>query len=160
MILKALSLWQPWASAIVCGWKRIETRHWATEYRGLLAIHAAKTRRGLKDYRALLDGYGLVSPAGIPHFGHDELEDLPFGKIVAVVRLVDCVPTERLMDTDLRYLPSRAEQFYGDYGPGRYGWILEDASPLPEPIPYKGTQGLFEIDTEKRHRRYGPQAAA
>jgi len=40
--MKALSLWQPWASAIALGSKRIETRGWATSYRGPLAIHAAK----------------------------------------------------------------------------------------------------------------------
>src|SRR5437868_804524 len=40
--VKALSLWQRWASAMALGWKRIETRHWSLSYRGLLAIHAAK----------------------------------------------------------------------------------------------------------------------
>ena len=40
--MKALSLWQPWASAIALGHKRIEPRHWTTSYRGLIAIHAAK----------------------------------------------------------------------------------------------------------------------
>src|SRR3546814_21127441 len=40
--VKAISLWQPWASAIALGHKSIETRHWPTKYRGELAIHAAK----------------------------------------------------------------------------------------------------------------------
>ena len=45
----ALSLWQPWASAIAVGAKVFETRHWATERRGLIAIHAAK--RWTRDQR-------------------------------------------------------------------------------------------------------------
>ena len=41
--MKAISLWQPWASAIAIGEKTIETRSWWTPHRGALAIHAAKT---------------------------------------------------------------------------------------------------------------------
>ena len=40
--MKALSLWQPWASLIAAGVKRFETRHWETRHRGPIAIHAAK----------------------------------------------------------------------------------------------------------------------
>lgn len=43
--MKAISLWQPWASLIACGAKWYETRHWAPP-RDLIgqtiAIHAAK----------------------------------------------------------------------------------------------------------------------
>ena len=43
--MKAISLWQPWASLIACGAKPYETRHWAPP-RDLIgqtiAIHAAK----------------------------------------------------------------------------------------------------------------------
>ena len=40
--MKALTVYQPWASLIACGSKTLETRRWATKYRGPLAIHAAK----------------------------------------------------------------------------------------------------------------------
>jgi hypothetical protein len=33
---------------------------------------------------------------------------------------------------------------FGDFTPGRFGWILEDITPLPEPIPAKGFQRLWE----------------
>ncbi len=43
--MKAISLWQPWASLVACGAKPYETRHWAPP-RALIgqpiAIHAAK----------------------------------------------------------------------------------------------------------------------
>lgn len=42
--MKGLSLWQPWATLVGVGLKRVETRSWATSYRGPLAIHAAKRR--------------------------------------------------------------------------------------------------------------------
>jgi hypothetical protein len=37
--MKVLTILEPWASLIVCGAK-IETRSWATKYRGSIAIHA------------------------------------------------------------------------------------------------------------------------
>ena len=42
--IKAISLWQPWASLIALGGKKIETRSWPTKYRGPLAIHASKNQ--------------------------------------------------------------------------------------------------------------------
>src|SRR5260370_42147173 len=39
--MKALTLWQPWASLVAFEEKKVETRTWATKYRGPLAIHAA-----------------------------------------------------------------------------------------------------------------------
>lgn len=43
--MKAISLWQPWASLIACGVKPYETRHWAPPRELIgqrIAIHAAK----------------------------------------------------------------------------------------------------------------------
>lgn len=40
--MKALSLWQPWATLMAYGLKRVETRSWAIRHRGPLLIHAAK----------------------------------------------------------------------------------------------------------------------
>jgi hypothetical protein len=31
---------------------------------------------------------------------------------------------------------------YGDFRPGRYAWLLTDITPLAEPVPFKGGQGL------------------
>ena len=39
--MKALTIWQPWASLLVTGQKKYETRSWATADRGPIAIHAA-----------------------------------------------------------------------------------------------------------------------
>lgn len=43
--MKAISLWQPWASLVACGAKPYETRHWAPPRELIgqrIAIHAAK----------------------------------------------------------------------------------------------------------------------
>lgn len=42
-IVKALSLYQPWASLMSMSKKKFETRTWGTSFRGLVVIHASKT---------------------------------------------------------------------------------------------------------------------
>lgn len=53
--MKAVSLWQPWASLIACGAKTIETRSWPaprTVVGQRIAIHAAKRTSELTQERA------------------------------------------------------------------------------------------------------------
>lgn len=154
--MKALSLWQPWASAIAVGAKHIETRGWPTSYRGQLAIHAAK-RKVLDELRRLhacRNWKGAMGWTGA--FDHD-FARLPFGGIVAIANLVDCRRTEafRVDELDIpRIPPTRGDAFawterqMGNYEPGRYGWVLADIKPLQRPIPFKGAQLLFEIPDE------------
>ena len=52
--MKAISLWQPWASAIAVGAKRYETRGWPAvaggqRFAGWLAIHASKREKYPKE---------------------------------------------------------------------------------------------------------------
>lgn len=57
--MKAISLWQPWATLISTGDKTWETRSWATTYRGPLAIHAAKKFGPLERLLAFSGWYGV-----------------------------------------------------------------------------------------------------
>src|SRR3546814_20184887 len=88
--VKAISLWQPWASAIALGHKSIETRHWPTKYRGELALHAAK-RFGPdeREFASIERALGRM-PAR-----------LPLGALVAVVDLLDCRTTTPLLAAGL-----------------------------------------------------------
>lgn len=125
---KAISLWQPWASLIAHGEKKIETRSWCTWYTGPLAIHAAKRM-----------------PPEAQEFWGDELASgrigthlaLPRGCIVGVCRLMRCCATEALAPR-----LSAKELHYGNYSPGRFAWVLEDIRPV-KPIPLRGAMGLF-----------------
>ena len=127
--MKAISLWQPWASAIALGIKRIETRSWSTNFRGPIAIHAAKRwGKDQRDFSNLEHTLGRL-PARVP-----------LGAFVATAVLADVRPTEELT-LDIEAI----ERMYGDYSFGRFGWILENIVALPEPIPYRGEQGLFYV---------------
>lgn len=103
--MKAISLWQPWASLIACGAKRYETRSWAPPRELIgqsIAIHAAKKiDRGAAEFAQDLI-YGQHEPGGFELaeklaasfekcpadlFGFFGEAVLPIGCVVAVVRL-------------------------------------------------------------------------
>jgi ASCH domain len=65
--MKALSIKQPWANLIAAGEKTIETRTWATNYRGPILIVSSKTPK--------------IEPAGFA---------------LAIADLADCRPMTRL----------------------------------------------------------------
>lgn len=111
------------------GHKRIETRHWTTAYRGPLAIHAAK--RWDRDQREF---------AGMERALNRMPGRIPLGAIVATCVLVDVKSTDELVLTI-----GPIERLYGNYDAGRYGWLLTDVRALPEPVPYKGAQGFFNV---------------
>jgi hypothetical protein len=141
--MRALSLWQPWASYMACGFKLVETRPWATPYKGLVAIHAAKTR---EDLDMTQDLWELLSEDARRR-GFLTPDPLPLGAIVAVGKLTGCARTTSLVRSI-----SDDEKTLGNYEPGRWGWVFEDIRRLPEPMPYKGERGLWELPAEIRGR--------
>lgn len=156
--MKAITLWQPYASLVAIGAKPHETRSWATSYRGQIAIHA-----GMKPAHEL---DGMTSEAiciafGWPYDPYGEemstaarIKALPHGAVVATATLTECwqvvrhTPTavilrqsngvgEDKISIDAPYL------MFGDYRVGRYIWALTDIRELPVPVPAKGKQGLW-----------------
>lgn len=124
--MKCISLWQPWASYVAYGMKRFETRHWRTNHRGPLAIHAARRPIDIGG-RALLGKYPL------------RRNPIRFGFVIATCRLVDVIAAPRATNDE-------RENELGDFGPERYAWILLDVVPLQVPIATRGRQGLFDVD--------------
>jgi hypothetical protein len=132
--LLALTVVQPWASAIACGIKVIETRGWRTSHRGPLVIHA-----GLGQKAETMFGTGrLFPPDGVSTLARAGLpDDRPLGAIVAITRLIDC--------RQAKTAPTELEDLLGDFGVGRWGWQLYGTWPLPRPIYTRGRLGLWEV---------------
>lgn len=155
--MKGLSLTQPFSTLIALGAKHIETRSYARAYRGPLAIHASATAITKAD-RELIERLPGFKNALWPHENYWPLhQKLPFGAIVATCDLVDVVPVETLswefLNRPRRWNGAPADQTFcelnfGNYAAGRYGWKLENIRKLPEPIPYKGALGLFNVPNE------------
>lgn len=134
--MKAVSLWQPWASLWLSARKIHETRHWPTAHRGWLAVHAAK--RFERDHPSELAGILRAE------FGSTWFKNLPTGALIGMVNLVDCVPTEVILQAD-----HAADNIVcGNFGPGRFGWQRRDFRLLRNPIPYRGLQGIFNVSDE------------
>lgn len=121
--MKALTVRQPWAWAIIYAGKDIENRNWRTHFRGRVAIHAAAgmTREEYEWGRKYLQQRNrkVKMPA---------YEDMVRGAIVGTVEIVDCVE-----DSDSRW-----------FG-GEYGFVLSRPKRLPEPIPCKGALRFWNV---------------
>jgi len=129
--MKAISLWQPWASLWLTERKKHETRHWQTAHRGWLVVHAAKKfPKNLDDelIEVLEDEFG-------GHWGID----LPTGAILGAVHL------DRIVSTNTGVPAHEDDQACGNWAPDRFGWFASCAVRLAEPIAYRGMQGLFDV---------------
>ena len=170
--MKAISLWQPWASLIALGKKRIETRSWYTDYRGPIAIHAAKRRIDDDTFYFLMrtDAFARATASMENRF---ERGSCPYGCIVATAYLANCVRIEKdvmnynyyssyvpmyskdksrligwqhLYNEMIRIPPAPTEDefYFGDYTPGRYAWMLSNIRALAITRPAKGMQRIWE----------------
>jgi len=150
--MRVISLWQPWAMFVPWREKNNETRSWFTSYRGPLLIHASKNIPGWvkqlwyeEPFTSVLMRHGVE-----PH-----LRQLPFGQVVGICNLVDCVMIAGRTTvngiTAAAHLENKQiitgnELAFGDYSPGRFAWVLDNIHQLKVPIPAKGMQGLWNWD--------------
>lgn len=120
---RAISLRQPWAWAVVMGYKDVENRQTRTNFRGRILIHAAQK----------LDPWGFqyLWELGL----HRKLPDeLITGALIGSVRITDCV-----VDQDS---PWAFE--------GEWHWLLSSPREFNTPIPCRGSLGLFRPPVDGR----------
>jgi len=126
--MKALSLKQPWAWAVVHAGKNVENRTWSTPFRGRFFIHASRTCEPWYYEEAVR---WMVTRGLVPFI--PALEQLERGGIVG----------EATLASVLAPAPSgtpRAPWHMAD----QHGFVLEDVRPLPF-RPLRGCLGLFEV---------------
>lgn len=133
--MKAITIWQPYATLLARKIKRYETRSWQTGYRGAIAIHAAK-----KSIKAVEADIGRSQINTMQGQLFEALEDLPLGAVIAVGQLIACHAIDRHFMAKL----TETERRLGNFEPGRYAWEFEDIVMLDEPEPAAGKQGLWE----------------
>jgi len=140
----ALSLTDPYASLIAVGAKCIETRSFRTIHRGWLAIHAAKTMPADAVAFAASDLVtGPLIRAGVlpRDWKHWTYSRASLHRVGKIARRSDGAVTVGGRD-----LPVTDEELaFGDYTPGRYGWVLTNVRRLATPIPARGTLGLWRV---------------
>lgn len=136
--MKAISLYEPWATFIMLGWKTIETRT-HVRFRSLeketILIHAARKVDGSLETLKYLnkDQLSKFREWVNSHYFRKTLGKLLGSVYVSEFKLL---------------FPSHSQQALIDCDPDdeiRYGIILERPCPLVKPIPYKGHQGIFNV---------------
>lgn len=125
--MKALTIKQPWANAIIFWGKDIENRSWYSNFRGRIAVHASKRleQEEVAEYQSLVFRRRLNAP-GSPIVSADNC-----GAIIGTVEIVDCV---RKSDSG--------------WFVGEYGFVLRNPIALPEPIPCRGALGFWDVPQE------------
>lgn len=146
--MKALSLYQPWASLMAGGKKRIETRSWPHPgpFPAIVAIHAAKTWTGRlaalcreSPFREALEECSIFTHSDARNLRRAK-GNMPFGCVLAIGRIREVIGTEEVI-----FKASELTEYkFGDYSPGRYAWVFDKIIPLPEPIAVDGQRGLWD----------------
>lgn len=149
---------------VAIGAKTVETRSWKTKYRGRLAIHAAAgyPAQGMElahnhpQFRLELEQAGYTWGDSALGGKVQRWLQLPLGRVLATVDLVECVPTELacgemcqplghhlITYPETKLVLTKRERLFGDYSPGRFAWLLENVVRLPRPVPARGFHRLW-----------------
>lgn len=132
--MKGISLWQPWASLWLTPFKIHETRHWRTDYRGPLLVHAAK--------RLVSDCGEELDELCIEAFGPYWRTELPRGSVIGRVHLVSLISSNEFIP-----VVDSPDRICGNWDANRWGWKREVTSAVrfENPIPFLGRQGFFNV---------------
>lgn len=137
--MKVISIWQPYATLVVEGFKRFETRTWAPPQSVIgQRIGIASTKNIVPQQRAEYDSEDFqlfYRDLNLP-----ALDELPRGFLLGTVLLdsYELITEEFLDDITLE------ERAYGYHHLGDYAWRLKRPEKLAHPIPIRGAQGLYE----------------
>jgi len=138
--MKAITLWEPYASLMAIGAKRNETRGRRTSLRGDVAIHASAADHGMPEE---------IVPLVIEAFQSRGVKPSPdtMGCIVAVVELYDCLMSEwfyeqREPNNPMLIELSKEEFAFGNYEPGRFIYMTRNVRRLKHPVPCRGAQAI------------------
>jgi hypothetical protein len=134
MTIRAISLWQPWASLIAVGVKVHETRGFRAPPHIVgqrVAIHATIRPFTLADIDERL------AHLCVNVFGEYCPKTLPYGAVVATALLQSSTPMTSCAPVDDN------DAICGNWSPDRFAWRMAEVHPLLAPIPAKGMQGWW-----------------
>jgi ASCH domain-containing protein len=124
VISKAITIRQPWAHAVIHGWKPIENRSWSTRVRGTIAIHAAQKAEE-KEFFEFLRSKGLEGSVALEAAS---ARSLPHSAVIGIVDIVDCVTSS-----------------HSPWFEGPFAFVLANPRPL-HPIACRGGLQIFDLD--------------
>jgi hypothetical protein len=137
MVIKCLSVKNPWAFAILNLGKDIENRSLPTYYRGRVYIHSSKIpdSNGLSRVLQIGNSIGAI-------YNDMTVEEMMSnnGFILGSADLYDC-------QRDFSF-SARGSSPWGE--PGCWHWLLRDSVRLVKPVPAKGRLGFWNWEVPER----------
>jgi hypothetical protein len=121
--MKAISIKQPWATLIACGFKTIELRTWCTTHRGPLLVCASASPARTEDAKRAIEEFGLTAT------------DMPLGQAICIVDVRDVRPATR-QDVDAACSSVDASR--------DHAWIVQHVRDV-EPRAVKGRLSFFDV---------------
>lgn len=159
--MKVLSLMQPWASLMVLGAKRIETRSWKPKdpkiidsitNNGLL-IHASKKwDRELINLSEQPPFWNYMKKYWPEDEDYTPFSKMPLGAIIGKVNFMQAATTNNFVSISkditkhgwAAEINWDEELRFGNYSPNRYGWLTRNAVEFETPIKCKGSLNLWD----------------
>ena len=137
--MKVISIWQPFASLAVKGFKTFETRTWPAPASIIGQTIGIASTKGIKPaQRAYFEDerfLNFYASTGMP-----PLDELPCGYLLGTVMIEESlVMTEAFMEE-----VSDEEKAYGYWERGNFAWRLAPLMTLEHPIPIRGAQGIYD----------------
>ena len=121
--MRAISVKQPWAWAIVAGYKDVENRSRQTNFRGPLLVHAGLSLDPIGFQFLWETGLYKALPSALPQ-----------GGLVGMVEVVDCI---KGYDSEWAF-------------PGHWHWVLKKPRQFRNILPCPGRLGMFFPDVSER----------
>lgn len=132
--MKAITVCEPYASAIIFGPKRVENRQNPWRFRGRLLIHAGKSRKFMKSMTPQQHQDWSRNWRGLAQ------NKFQPGMIIGCIEIYGCIAFGG---------PAMTDDLWRDpWACGPYCLLLRAPEPLPKPIPYRGALGLFDVPDE------------
>lgn len=160
--MKALTVWQPWASLIIVGAKPYEFRGWRFP-KGLLGqrvvIHAAARAMRAEEVRYIVDRLQMGYAEEVCLHRDAALELLlPLYHI----KKPDGLPLAAGIGTAVLGEPRNGIEIAQEFGLERvndserdqhanWGWPMQEVEPWPVPVPMRGAQGFWNWPTPEEH---------
>ena len=149
--MKALTIWQPWASLILHGFKPYEFRGWKVPGFVIgqrIAIHAGVRKMPKKEWRAFMLGLAhggdlrqALKPGAkewLDQYAGDRCQNLPHGSVIgtAVIGQEACPTTIQIDGKPVVNDSDRKDHF-------NWGWPLTEIEPVMPPVEVRGAQGFW-----------------
>jgi hypothetical protein len=152
--MKALTIWQPWASLIMAGAKPWEWRGWRAP-RGIIGrrivIHAGARKPLQKEIVAIIEGIQIGDSSLIADIALNFFDRVPLCSYHLACGLGTAILGESIPALDWAQQHDKSGLDSDRIDDSKWAWPLTDIQPFEPPIPCRGVQGFWNWPSSGLH---------